>query len=408
MSNEKISIRPIGVSLHAASIVVPGVARALDTLIESALKKGASDIHIERREGASFVRFRVDGLLREVDSPAPALHDSLIARLKVLARLRTDIHTLPQDGRYTFRYAGLLADIRLSIMPTYWGEKAVMRLLTKPSGRRKLYDLGFSSADCVLIERAIGQPDGLILITGPTGSGKTTTLYEILEMVAEKDISVVSLEDPIEYALGKVTQIPVHHRHNFTFSTALRALLRQDPDVVMVGEIRDAETAELAASAALTGHLVLSTLHTMDAPRTIVRLITMGVPSFVLAPSLSVVVSQRLVRKVCSVCAKPSPIPNWCLKAAELKLKKPIGLEKEMRGTGCEACGKTGFRGRSVVYEIVFVDDELRELIRSSAGYDALKNYFEKIGWRSLLGCGVDAVAGGVTTFEELFRVLHV
>ena len=383
------------------------VAKVLDSITHGALERGASDIHIERRESGTLVRFRVDGLLQEVDSPAPILHESLIARLKVLARLRSDVHSLPQDGRYTFRQGERLADMRLSIMPTYWGEKAVIRLLVKPSGRRKLTDLGFDSDHAALLERAVFQPDGLILITGPTGSGKTTTLYEILEMVSERNISTVSLEDPVEYALSRVTQIPVHHRNNFNFSNALRALLRQDPDVIMVGEVRDKETAELAASAALTGHLVLSTLHTLDAPRTIIRLITMGVPSYMLAPSLSVIVSQRLVRKVCANCAKSSPIPEWCLKILSHKSNKNIELETEMSGSGCAACAQTGYRGRIVIYEIISVDDSLRELIRTGANYEALKSHFQSIGWRNIFGSGVDAVRRGVTNFEEIFRVVQ-
>jgi len=405
------------VNENKEKVVLHGSAKILDSIVQSAIDCGSSDIHIERRDGRIIIRSRVDGILKEVVQPENILYDGLIARIKVLSRLRTDIHTLPQDGRYTYKNGSQAVDIRLSIMPTYWGEKAVLRLLIKPSGRRKLIDLGFDLADCAVIEKAINQPDGLILVTGPTGSGKTTTLYEILQIISERNISAVSLEDPIEYALGNVTQIPVHHRHSFTFSSALRALLRQDPDAIMVGEIRDTETAELAANAALTGHLVLSTLHTLDASRTIIRLITMGVPNYVLAPSLSLIISQRLIRKVCVDCAVLQPIADWHRQTFISKIKNSAAdtadgmsvlLNEEMRGNGCLKCSNTGYKGRFVIYEMISVDDKLRELIRTGSGHESIKSHFKDLGCRNLLGCGIDAVKNGLTTTEEIFRVIQI
>lgn len=380
-------------------------SRALDLLTHQALTLGASDIHLERRNKVLSLRFRVDGILRAIDAPLPELHEGLIACIKVLAHMRTDVRTLPQDGRYTLQHSTGVVDVRVSIVPAYWGEKVVLRLLRKPAGRRALEDLGFSAESSACIKKAIHQPDGLVLVTGPTGSGKTTTLYEMLETVSERDISVVSLEDPVEYGLDRVTQIPIREKQQFNFSTALRALLRQDPDVIMVGEIRDPETAELAATAALTGHLVLSTLHTMDAARTIVRLLTMGVPDHLVAPSLSLVVSQRLARKVCEKCAAQVEVPRWCLEMSPRVTAS--GLAHEKKGAGCSACLKTGYAGRTVLSEVLLVDDPLRDLIRSQARSADIKSHLKKVEWKDIFDSGIEAVRAGRTTLEEVFRVIQ-
>lgn len=383
-------------------------SRTLETIIQHAITLGVSDIHIERRDAVLSVRFRVDGVLRDINPPPLHVHEVLVSCIKVLARLRTDIRTLPQDGRYTYIHEGNSVDIRVSIIPAYWGEKVVLRLLYKPKNRHSLQGLGFKESDVETMTRAIHQPDGLVLVVGPTGSGKTTTLYELLDIVSRKHISVVSLEDPVEYGLDRVTQIPVQEKHQFTFATALRSVLRQDPDVLMVGEIRDAETAEIAATAALTGHLVLSTLHTLDVPRTITRLLTMGVPEHVVTPSLSLIVSQRLARRVCIHCKKRTPIPQWWIRYLKEK-NVTLVTSQEMKGAGCKQCSQTGYLGRVVIYEMLPIYDDVRAVLRShSIHHDILRKEFQRFGWRPLLMNGVDALEAEITNSEELMRVIQL
>ncbi|CAN5615887.1 type II secretion system ATPase GspE [soil metagenome] len=362
------------------------IIRMLNALLTQAAKDGASDIHIEPYERSSAVRFRVDGTLREVVQPNKALHAALISRLKIMAELDIAEKRLPQDGRISLRIGGRAIDVRVSTLPSAHGERAVLRLLDKSESKFTLEGLGMSGDVLTRFDRMIQQPHGILLVTGPTGSGKTTTLYASLSRLETSVTNVLTVEDPVEYELPGIGQTQVNARIDLTFAKALRAILRQDPDVIMIGEIRDFETAQIAIQASLTGHLVLATLHTNDAPSAVTRLTDMGVEPFLLSSSLLGVLAQRLVRKLCPVCKKPDGRGRWM----------PVG---------CPECSQSGYKGRTGVYEMLVADEKVRSLIHSRAAESQLFVAAEQAGMRSMREDGERLIAEGITSPQEVMRV---
>jgi len=362
------------------------IIRMLNALLTQAAKDGASDIHIEPYERSSSVRFRVDGTLREVVQPNKALHAALISRLKIMAELDISEKRLPQDGRISLRIGGRAIDVRVSTLPSAHGERAVLRLLDKGEQKFSLESLGMDGEVLAQFHRLVQQPHGIVLVTGPTGSGKTTTLYASLTRLDTRTSNVLTVEDPVEYELPGIGQTQVNPKIDLTFAKALRAILRQDPDVVMIGEIRDFETAQIAIQASLTGHLVLATVHTNDAPSTVNRLIDMGVEPFLLSSSLLGVLAQRLVRKLCEYCKREDEHHRW----------HPVG---------CEHCVSSGYKGRTGVYELLVVDEAIQSLIHGrSAEHDLIKAAVAN-GMRSMREDGERLVREGVTSLEEVVRV---
>ncbi len=362
------------------------IIRMLNALLTQAANDGASDIHIEPYERASSVRFRVDGTLREVVQPNKALHAALISRLKIMAELDIAEKRLPQDGRISLRIGGKAIDVRVSTLPSAHGERAVLRLLDKTDAKFSLQSLGMSGDVLNRFQDLIRQPHGIVLVTGPTGSGKTTTLYSALARMDTSTANVLTVEDPIEYELPGIGQTQVNPKIDLTFAKALRAILRQDPDVIMIGEIRDFETAQIAIQASLTGHLVLATVHTNDAPSSITRLVDMGVEPFLLSSSILGVLAQRLVRKLCPACRRVDDRGQW----------HPVG---------CSACGGSGYKGRTGVYELMVADDAVRNLIHERAAESLLVTAAQQAGLRSMREDGERLVAQGVTSLEEVLRV---
>lgn len=363
------------------------IIRMLNALLTQAAKDGASDIHIEPYERASAVRFRVDGTLREVVQPNKALHAALISRLKIMAELDISEKRLPQDGRISLRIGGRAVDVRVSTLPSAHGERAVLRILDKGDANKfTLESLGMSGDALDKFKRLLRQPHGIVLVTGPTGSGKTTTLYAGLSTVDATTTNVLTVEDPVEYELPGIGQTQVNAKIELTFAKALRAILRQDPDVIMIGEIRDLETAQIAVQASLTGHLVLATLHTNDAPSAVTRLTDMGIEPFLLSSSLLGVLGQRLVRKLCVHCKRQDEAGRW----------HPVG---------CPECGMSGYKGRTGVYELMVADDQIRALIHAEAAESKLLEHAQTQGMKTMRDDGDRLVAEGVTSLEEVLRV---
>ncbi len=362
------------------------IIRMLNALLTQAAKDGASDIHIEPFERSSSVRFRVDGTLREVVQPNKALHAALISRLKIMAELDIAEKRLPQDGRISLRIGQRAIDVRVSTLPSAHGERAVLRLLDKTESMFTLEGLGMSGDVLSAFQRLIHQPHGIVLVTGPTGSGKTTTLYASLGRIDTATTNVLTVEDPVEYELPGIGQTQVNPKIDLTFAKALRAILRQDPDVIMIGEIRDHETAQIAIQASLTGHLVLATVHTNDAPSTVTRLVDMGVEPFLLSSTLLGVLAQRLVRKLCPTCRRLGDDGTW----------HPVG---------CPACSHTGYKGRTGVYELMIVDDAARTLIHNRAAEQDLVAAARHAGLRAMREDGERLVRDGTTSAAELIRV---
>jgi len=376
------------------------IIRLINALLAQALREGASDIHLEAYESRSVLRYRVDGMLRDVMTPQRALHAALVSRIKVMASLDIAEKRLPQDGRITLRIAGRPVDVRVSTLPTGHGERVVLRLLDKQHGRLELEALGMNPATLRGLDSLIRAPHGIILVTGPTGSGKTTTLYAALSRLDASRLNIMTVEDPIEYDLDQISQTHVNPRIELTFARALRAILRQDPDVVMIGEIRDLETAQIAVQASLTGHLVLATLHTNDALGAVTRLADMGVEPYLLATSLIGVLGQRLVRRLCPVCKRPA-----ALDSAERAALAGYEISQVMHAVGCLECNHTGYRGRTGVYELFSLNDAARRLIHEGASESALRAGAAGSGWVSLYEDGLRWVAAGETTLEEVMRV---
>ncbi len=380
------------------------IVRLINALLTQAVREGASDIHIEPFETRSVVRFRLDGVLRDIVEPQQVLHGVIVSRIKIMARLDIAEKRLPQDGRITLRLAGRPVDVRVSTLPTGHGERVVMRLLDKQAGRLRLKGLGMADDTLAKLDHLIHQPHGIILVTGPTGSGKTTTLYAALSQLDSKRHNIVTVEDPIEYDLDGIGQTQVNAKIDLTFARALRAILRQDPDIIMIGEIRDLETAQIAVQASLTGHLVLATLHTNDAVGAITRLVDMGVEPFLVASSLLGVLAQRLVRRLCAECRQehaPTPAEGVLLEvspqdAANMKIFKAVG---------CAACSNTGYQGRTGIYELLPVDDALRTLIHDRASEGDIREHGRVLGMQVLRQDGLRWVRAGETSLEEVLRV---
>lgn len=388
------------------------VVRLADTLFTYAYQARASDIHLEPMEREVAVRFRVDGILHDVTTLDLKAYALVVTRIKILARLRTDEHYAAQDGQLSFRLEAENLDMRVSILPTIYGEKVVLRLLAQKLQRFTLDDLGLFSLDLQKVREAFLRPYGMILATGPTGSGKTTTLYAILKVLNTREVNITTIEDPVEYRIEGVNQIQVNARTELTFARGLRSIVRQDPDIIMVGEIRDPETASIAINAALTGHLVLSTLHTNDAATALPRLLDMGVEPFLVASSVNVVVAQRLVRRICRQCVAAVPISEAQKHALQRMLYPASKVAAEFtkvtqvsRGVGCPVCDGSGYHGRVGIYEVLVVDDVLRPLVVQKTSAAELKSAAIAQGMTTLLEDGIRKILAGVTTVEETLAV---
>ena len=381
------------------------VIRMVNQMLIRALESRASDVHIEPFENQLKVRYRIDGILHEVESPPRQLKAAVISRLKILAQLNIAERRLPQDGRIKTRLAGKDVDLRIATVPTLYGESVVIRLLERGQIFTQLDTLGFPPGLLAKFNEMIAKPHGMILVTGPTGSGKTTTLYGALQKINDPGKKIITIEDPVEYQLSGVNQIYVKPQIGLTFANGLRSIVRQDPDVIMVGEIRDAETAEIAVQAALTGHLVLSTLHTNDAAGAISRLLEMGVQDYLLSSSLLGVLAQRLVRRLCPACRKEVPFAGLDGTEAELGVQNGNAMETVWEAMGCDACNGTGYLGRIGIFELLPVTSEVCKIIVQRADAGAIRNFAVKQGMRLLRDDGWDKVRQGVTTLAELLRV---
>lgn len=392
--------------------VAKGDERSIITLVNELITHAqtvrASDIHIDPTEHEVRVRLRIDGVLQKNISIPKYFHDEIISRIKVLAGLRTDEHQAAQDGRFRAQLPDKTAvDIRVSIAPTYHGENAVLRLLADREEQFTLATLGFSAEDQQTIEAAMRRPTGMIVATGPTGSGKTTTLYTIVKMLNADEVSIITIEDPVEYAIEGVEQIQVNAHASLTFANGLRSILRQDPNIIMVGEIRDKETAGIAVNTALTGHLLLSTLHTNDAATTLPRLLDMGIEPYLVASTVNIAIGQRLVRKICDACKEQRPVTDT--ERARIKELAPsFTLPKTLYyGAGCDTCAGTGYRGRLSVNEVLALDGDVREAIVGKASAGEIRNIAIKNGMTPMFIDGLSKAAKGLTTVEEVFRVIH-
>jgi len=378
------------------------VIKLVNLIIMQAIKEKASDIHIEPGAGALMIRFRVDGVMNEVNELPKYLQSAVISRVKILSKMDIAERRRPQDGRFMIKMQDKEIDFRVSVFPTIHGENVVLRILDKSSAIVRLTELGMLAKDLQKYEEVIKRPYGIILVTGPTGSGKTTTIYSSLSAVNSIEKNIITIEDPVEYELPLVRQTQVNVKADLTFAAGLRSILRQDPDIIMVGEIRDRETAEIAVQASLTGHLVFSTLHTNDAPSAVTRLVDMGVEPFLISSSVIAIVAQRLVRTICPKCkTQYSPGEE---ELADLKIEKKEGLVF-YRGEGCDKCKKTGYRGRIGIYEMLIMDENIRYLVMSKAPADEIRKCAISQGMRVLRDDGFEKAKNGITTVEEVLRV---
>lgn len=396
------SMEEMDASMEDAAETAP-VVKLINLILMDAIRKQASDIHMEPYEKTMRVRFRIDGVLYEVMRPPTHLKNALISRIKIMSRLDIAERRLPQDGRIKLRAKGREMDFRVSVMPTLFGEKVVLRLLDKGSLQLDMTKLGFEEIQYKNFREAVYMPFGMVLVTGPTGSGKTTTLYSALSELNKVSHNISTAEDPIEYNLTGINQVQVHESIGLSFAAALRSFLRQDPDIIMVGEIRDFETAEIAVKAALTGHLVLSTLHTNDAPSTINRLLNMGVEAFLVASAVNLVLAQRLVRRVCNECKVVEQVPPETLLDLGV-LDEELGSFECYHGTGCPVCNDTGYRGRIALYEVMPLHDQIRELVLMGASAAEIKKESIRLGMTTLRRSGLNKLKEGVTSIEEVIR----
>lgn len=391
--------------LEAISREAP-IIQLVNMLIVQGVKDRASDIHIEPNEKGLLIRFRIDGMLHDVRALPNTIKSAVVSRIKILAKMDIAERRLPQDGRFQVKFGTREVDLRVSTIPTVLGEKVVLRLLDKSKGLIKLEQLGFISEQLEEFKSIITKSYGIILLTGPTGSGKTTTLYAALNEVNSKDKNIITVEDPVEYKLTRVNQIQIKPKINLTFANTLRSILRQDPDVIMVGEIRDVDTAQIAVQAALTGHLVFSTLHTNDAASALTRLIDMDVETFLISSSVIGVIAQRLVRVICEKCKEEYTPGKDVLSGLDLKVNsKGNSSVKLFRGTGCPFCKNTGYYGRTSLYELIVLDEEIRALIISKTPSNIIKDAAIKKGMKTLKDSGLEKVMQGITTIEEVLRV---
>ncbi|MFH1114125.1 MAG: type IV-A pilus assembly ATPase PilB [Pseudomonadota bacterium] len=380
------------------------VVKLVNYFLREAIQKKASDIHVEPYEKVFRVRLRVDGSLSELMKPPLKLKNPVVSRLKIMSRLDIAERRLPQDGRIKLKLGkGRDMDFRVSVLPTLFGEKVVMRLLDKSNLQLDMTKLGFEETPLKNFKEAIHRPFGMVLVTGPTGSGKTTTLYSALSELNDPDVNLCTAEDPVEFNLHGINQVQMHEEIGLTFASSLRSFLRQDPDIIMVGEIRDFETAEIAVKAALTGHMVLSTLHTNDAPQTINRLLNMGIEPFLVASSVNCIIAQRLARRVCSGCKTEIEPPAEALRELGVKMEE-IGTFPVYEGRGCTVCSGTGYKGRIALYEVMPIADEIKELILAGASAMELKREAVRLGMDTLRMAGVNKLKDGITTIQEVAR----
>ncbi len=380
--------------------------KMVDLIIRNAIKRGASDVHIEAQENHVRVRNRIDGVLQDSMPKLPKwTQPIIISRIKVLGGMDISERSLPQDGRIKVRSKNMSVDLRVSTLPTYYGEKAVIRILNKDETSLRLKDLGFNPRSYTTIRNFINQPQGMILITGPTGSGKTSTLYACMSEVISEEINIITVEDPVEFELHGINQVQINEKVGLTFPSVLRSILRQDPNVIMIGEIRDKETAEIALQSALTGHLVLSTLHTNDAPSAVTRLVDIGMPPYLITSSILGVVAQRLVRKICVNC-KEEYIPEQEI-LSRVSLSKDNLPFKFYRGAGCSACGQVGYKGRTLIDEVMVMGHKIRELIHASASVDIIREAAIATGMTTLGVSGMKKVEEGITTIDEVLKAVQ-
>ena len=380
------------------------IIKLVGLIIMEAFRNRASDIHIEPLEKRLRVRYRIDGVLHEVDNPPKRLQAAIMSRLKIMANMSIAEKRVPQDGRIQLPVMGRTLDLRVSCLPTNHGESIVMRILDKSSLLLGLGDLGFFSDDQEVMAKIISMPDGVFLVTGPTGSGKTTTLYACLNDINKPDRKIITVEDPVEYQLSGINQVQVNADINLTFAAALRSILRQAPNIIMIGEIRDLETANIAVQAALTGHLVFSTLHTNDAPSAVTRIVDMGVKPFLVASAVRAIMAQRLIRKVCQKCKVAYTPTDYEMETLKLKPEE-MKNATIVRGTGCAECSRTGYRGRMGIYEIFSVDDEVRRLIYEKVPSNVIRARARELGMRTLREDGVRKIMAGITTPEEVISI---
>ena len=400
----------VEVTSFASTAEPVSIIALVNGLVQRAHALRSSDIHIDPSSTGVRIRFRVDGVMQEQENLPKKIHGEIISRIKILADLRTDEHQAAQDGRFRIQTEeGLQVDVRVSIAPTYHGENAVMRLLADKAEDFSLVSLGFSKGNREKILNAIKRPFGMILATGPTGSGKTTTLYTLIRMLNKPEVSIVTIEDPIEYAIDGIEQIQANSRTGLTFANGLRSILRQDPDIIMVGEIRDEETAGIAVNTALTGHLLFSTLHTNDAATTLPRLLDMKIEAFLIASTVNVAIGQRLVRKICSHCKTPKVISPMELKSlSEILPADLLGKNRSFfYGKGCEDCNNSGYRGRVGIHEVLVPDEKVREAILRKASASEIRQIAIEKGMVTLLEDGFEKATEGITTIEEILRTLH-
>lgn len=389
------------------------IVELVETLLRYAVRCGASDIHIEPQEQETVVRLRIDGLLQRILTFPTPIHERVLLRIKVLANLATDEHAIPQDGKILYQSPdNIRVDIRVSIVPTIYGGKVVMRLLVSEDQALPLESIGLMEHDRKILSEEAKRTWGMILVTGPTGSGKTTTLYALMRRLNQEHVNISTIEDPIEYRLPGANQIQVNEKVNLTFSTGLRSLVRQDPNIILVGEIRDRETAGIAVNAAMTGHLVLSTLHTNDAPTAMPRLIDMSIEPFLIASTVNVIVAQRLVRKICVRCREGHDVEKKTLESRipAADLDKLFGKHTTLRlyqGKGCNLCQGSGFRGRIAIFEVLLMDEELRALVVARSSADILREAARKKGVPTMVDDGLEKVRRGLTTVEEVIRVIR-
>jgi len=378
------------------------VVKLVNSIIRQAIRSKASDIHIEPFEHHVRVRFRIDGELQEIMSPAKSTHAAIVTRIKIMGKMDIAEKRVPQDGRYEAVIDGKEVDLRISSLPTVYGEKIVIRILQRDSTMLTRKQLGFTQHNMKKLDDIIKSPNGIILVTGPTGSGKSTTLYALLRELNTPNKNLITVEDPVEYRIEGINQVPVNNKAGMTFASALRSILRQDPDIIMIGEIRDTETAEIAVRASITGHLVLSTMHTNDTASTVSRLIDMGIEPYLVSSSVVGIIAQRLVKRICEGCKtdyKPTP-----------EEKEMLGLDKDItlhKGTGCSACGGTGYKGRIAVHEIMTITKELRALINKGASVDEIREAAEKQGMLTLQENCRQLIVDGISTIEEMLRVAY-
>ncbi|MEO5960603.1 MAG: type II secretion system ATPase GspE [Opitutaceae bacterium] len=380
------------------------IIKLVHQVILEAIQRRASDIHLEPLEKRFRVRYRIDGVLIEVENPPKRLQLSIVSRLKIMANISIAEKRIPQDGRIQINVGGKQLDLRVSSLPTAHGESIVMRILDKEGLQLGLPELGFLSDDAATFEKLITLPDGILLVTGPTGSGKTTTLYGCLHHINKPDRKIITVEDPVEYQLNGINQVPVRHDVGMTFASALRAMLRQAPNIVMVGEIRDLETAEIAINASLTGHMVFSTLHTNDAPGAVTRLIDIGVKPFLVSTSLRAVMAQRLVRKICPHCKRTYTPDSKDLRALNITSSQAAGATFA-RGDGCADCNATGYRGRMGIFELFVIDEEIQRMIYEHVGTAKLREKARALGMRTMREDGTRKVTAGLTTIEEVVSI---